>query len=484
MANLRRPLVITFLSGSGSTVVNLLVSIVLARMLTPSEIGVFSITYVFVNIAHIFRDFGVAAYLEREPELTRERIRAAMGVLYSSSWLIALVLFIASGWISAYFNQEKIKPVMQVLALGFVFAPLGAVTHAMLVRQYAADKQAIVNAVGTFCYAASCLTFAAFGFGTMSLAWANLINIISTAIAFIPFRTKDLPWIPSLRNWGEILHFSVGSLITNCINAINDALPDMLLGKLGDAHRVGLFSRANSTVNIFSYIAGATINYGALRYISTSHHKGESIAPILSKNIALLTGIGWPALALTTVLGSEIVLTLYGQQWVFCVSAIPALALAAAVNMMFNYNPIALTAIGKPYLSAIPIAVMAIMRISLALAFFSASIESFSWVICLATVLAAPAMLFLQTKLLQYPARDLLKAVLPSAVVSVICWVAGYLLLPLVPGGLPHLVTLLLLAPFLAAIWYVSLRLLRHPLVHELHAIANGVRTRIQGLFA
>jgi O-antigen/teichoic acid export membrane protein len=55
MPSLRRSLSITFLASNGATAVNFLVTIVLARLLTPAENGIFSIAYVLVSVAHIFR---------------------------------------------------------------------------------------------------------------------------------------------------------------------------------------------------------------------------------------------------------------------------------------------------------------------------------------------------------------------------------------------------------------------------------------------
>ena len=82
MANLRRSLVINFFSTSGATLMKFVVSVLLARILSPSEIGVFSMTVVFDGIAQIFRDFGVAAYLQREHELTPDKIRSATAVAF------------------------------------------------------------------------------------------------------------------------------------------------------------------------------------------------------------------------------------------------------------------------------------------------------------------------------------------------------------------------------------------------------------------
>ncbi|MET0961390.1 MAG: oligosaccharide flippase family protein, partial [Noviherbaspirillum sp.] len=259
---------INFFSSTGATIVQFIVSIMLARMLSPGEIGVFSMTIVLVNIAHIFRDFGVGAYVQRERELTPEKMRAAIGVMFTTSWFIAAALFLSTDAISVWFKEPAMAPVMKVLAIGFLFIPFGSISNALLTREFAAGKQAIVNVVGTTTFAVTCLGLAYLGFGTMSMAWANLANILACAIAYVPLRPKNLPWMPSFRNWRKVIHFGVGTLLSNCLASINNAAADILLGKLGNATLVGLFSRASSTVSIFSYIAGSTVNYGSMSYIS------------------------------------------------------------------------------------------------------------------------------------------------------------------------------------------------------------------------
>lgn len=479
MANLRRSLVINFFSSTGATIVQFIVSLVLARMLSPAEIGVFSMTVVFINIAHIFRDFGVGTYLQREPELTEAKMRAAIGVMFSTSWLIGIAMFFSSGYISRWFNEPAMLPVMQVLAIGFFFIPFGSITHSMLTREFAAGKQAIVNVVGTGAFSITCLGLAALGFGTMSMAWANLVNILACALAYIPLRPKILPWLPSFRNWRHVMHFGVGSLLSNCLGSINNALPDILLGKLGNATLVGLFSRASSTVSIFTYVAGSTVNYGSLSYISQTHHRKEPLGPLLNRATSLLTGVGWTALALTYVFSHEIIATLYGDKWLPAVPAIDALLLSSAIGMMFNYTATSLTAIGRPYLSAVPIVAMLVTRGVFGYVLFTGDIASYSWSILAATLVAAPLMVYQHYVYLGHRFSSMLVALWPSAAVALICMAAAFLFKAILPASLPPMTVLLILALPLASVWYVALRLTNHPLSVELHQVANGLKARL-----
>lgn len=479
MAALRRSLVINFFVSSGAALLQFGVSVVLARILSPSEIGVFSMTVVFVNIAHIFRDFGVATYIQREAELTAEKIRSAIGVLFTTSWLIALLLLVASSWLGAWFKEPAITPVMRVLALGFMITPFGSITHALLVRELAADKQAVVSAVSTIGYCVVCIGLALLGCGTMSLAWANLANVCICAVAYIPFRPAGMPWLPSFRHWRGITHFGLGTLLANCTAAINNAIPDLLLGKLGNAHQVGLLSRANSTVSIFNYAAGSTVTYGAVSYLSQSHYRGETLVPVLTRATALLTGVGWPVFAFTALLGTDIVVTLYGVKWVACVPAILPLTIAAGLTMLFQYTPAALTAIGRPYLGAVPVTVTLLTRIAFGLLMYDGSLVTFAWAICLATVLTTPIMLLQQRRYFDFGIRQFLRGITPSVLVTLICTAACELMLLILPVSLTAPTRLAILALPLTAVWYGALRLTRHELRDEVHHLVAGVKVRL-----
>jgi O-antigen/teichoic acid export membrane protein len=448
-------------------------------MLSPAEIGVYSMTVVFVGIAHIFRDFGVATYIQREPDLTPEKMRSAIGVMFVTSWTISAILFALSQPLGQWFKEPAMVPVMRVLALGFVVIPFGSITHSLLIRELAAGKQAVVTAASTISYAVSCLTLGALGFGTMSLACANLFSLIVAALAYIPYRPAGMPWLPSFRHWRDIVHFGIGTLISSCLAEINASIPDLALGKLGSATHVGLFSRANSTVSIFRYVAGSTITYGAVSYMSQAHHRGEPLAPILSRATSLLIGVGWPAFAFTALLGADIVSALYGTKWLDCVPAITPLTIAAGVSMLFQYTPTALTAVGLPYLGAVSTAVTLLARIAFAACLFNGTIASFSWAICLATLVTAPVLVWQQRRHFGFGVRAFLQSLLPSAGVTAICMVACEGMRLLLPDSLPALVRLGILAVPLTLSWYLALRITKHELVGEVHHLVGGLISRL-----
>jgi O-antigen/teichoic acid export membrane protein len=309
----------------------------------------------------------------------------------------------------------------------------------------------------------------------MSMAWANLISVSVSALVGIPFRPKGTPWLPSFHHWRAIVHFGAGSLVSNCAVAVNNAIPDLLLGKLGSAHKVGLFSRANSTVSIFSYVAGSTVTYGAVAYLSQAHHRHDSLVPVIRRATSLLTGVGWPALAITALLADDIIITLYGKNWLDSVHAVLPLTIAAAVAMVFHYSPPAFSAIGRPFLGALPICINLVARIIFVLLLFNGHLEKFAWAICYAALASTPIMIFQQRRYFGYRTHDLLMTICASALVTLICLGACFGLLVLLPVTMssPSRLMVLILPTMVA--WYLALRVTRHHLIHEIHQLALGL---------
>ena len=475
MSTFRKSLAINFMASSGATLVMFVVSLVVARILTPAEIGIYSIAIVLVNIAHVFREFGVSSYLQRADGLTRLRVRSALGVAYAITWTVAAIVWFASDWVAHWFGYDAIGPVMRILAVSFLFIPFSSVALALLLREYDAKKIAVGTAVGTIAYSATAIGLALTGSGAASLAWANLANVLSTGLVYMALRPLHMAYLPRFRETGDILRFGTGALFTNLVQAGNNALPDLMLGKIGSARQVGLLSRANSTVSIFMYVAGSAITFGSQTYLAKAHHAGQSLEPLLHRAIGLVTAIGWPLLAVTMIVAEDMVVGLYGETWLPAAPAIVPLALMAAIDLTFHYHTAAFNAIGRPYLASMPLLGTALFRIGLGLALWNGDIVSFGWAMMLATLASSSVWLTLQRKYLGCGPSAFARMLLPSAVVAVVCAGVAYISqLAIAQFGIGWpILRLLLLGVPVTACWLAMLRVLRHPLFNEVAMLAG-----------
>ena len=466
--HLRRSIAITFLSSNFSNVVQFAVTVILSRLLTPSEVGIFSITVIIVNIIAIFRDFGVSSYIQRERDLTEDKIRAALGLLISSSWFLAAVIYLTSDRIAAYYGQPGIQQVLHVLSISFILVPFASFHYSLMARNLEAGKQAIVNAVGTITYAVACTTFAWQGLSYMSMAWANVLNIAATIAVYLWLRPKNTPWFPSFRNWGPQMKFGGGAILGGLVDRIHTSIPDLVLGKVSGPHDVGLYSRANGLVGIFQQIAGPTINYNAVPFIAKNYHEKQPLSPIISKAAAYLTGISWPAFIVTAVFAEEIIRTLYGPKWLAAAPVAVYICIQSAVRMGYSLNGAALTAIGRPYLSAIIAGIAVAARLAVLALLNAQNLVTFAIALCIADIVSLAAPIIIMSRTTGFTARDAVAAHWPSLKVGCACILCAVGLKWMLPTQLPDVPKLLIVSLLVPVTWIIGIYQFKHPLMQEI----------------
>lgn len=425
MISVRQKVALQFVVSNLALIANFVLSIVLARLLTPQEIGIFSMSAVLMAVAHVFRDFGVTAFIKREKELTPDTLRNALGVLLITSWSVAAAMFFSAPYWAHFFHEAQVLLVVRVLALGFVFIPFGAIPMAILSREMAVEKSARITAVTSVVYFGSSVGLALAGFGAMTMAWANLVNIIVSGAMARWVVDRPLPWLPGFRQLHDIVHFGLGNLLTALLKAADNALPDILLGRWMTPAAVGLFSRANSTVNMVGTALLPTVNFFALPYMAKVHHTHGPVAGEYLRASSLINALMLPALAAIAVLAHDIVSLLYGRAWLEAVPAIPWLCLSYAISSLFTLSAPALTGVGKPYAAIGPNAVLVAAKVACAVWLMDGTLHTFALAVALGQLLSVPYYLWIHERYLglRWTAwtRSTISLVVQALVVGCVC---------------------------------------------------------------
>ena len=478
MSSVRQKVALQFAVSTLALVANFVLTIALARLLSPQDIGIFSMSAVLMAVAHVFRDFGVSAYIKREKELTSEKLRNALGVLLITSLSMAAAMYLSAPLWAEFFREPQVIQVVQVLALGFFFIPFGAIPMAILNREMAVEKSARVTAVTTVVYFGTSIGLALAGFGPMTMAWANLVNIIVTGAMARWMLARPLPWLPSFRLSRGIVHFGLGNLLTTLLKAADNALPDVLLGRWMTPAAVGLFSRANSTVSMVGTALLPTVNYFALPYMAKVHHSDGPVASEYLRSTSLINSLILPALAAIAVLAHDIVSFLYGSAWLEAAPAIPWLCLAYAFSSLFTLSVPALTGIGKPYAAIGPNALIVVTKVACAAWLMDGTLSTFALAMALGQLLSVPYQLWVHQHYLSLPWTSWAKSTLPlvaqTALVGGVCLgIRGALPEDIAPWAAIVATGLGALAAFLTGCFAFSL-----PLAAELKRLQHSVLNR------
>lgn len=346
MTGVRKSLLLSILDSYLGLVLHLASTVIISRLLTPAEVGVFAIAVVFSALASTFRDFGVAEYLIQERELTPEKIRAAFALNIIVSWTMAALLFGGSYPAALFYREEGVGQVMRILSMSFILVPFGAVTHAWFRRELNYRPIVICNllsSVGSFIVAVS---LALLGYGYLSLAWSTFAGIVVVVLATAWFRPKDFPRWPGLKGIGAAFHFGKFASLIYIFAQFGKGAPELIIGRARGPADVGIFSRANGLVEVFNRIVIRPVMAVVMPYFANQDRETGDISVAYRHSVAMVTAVGWPFLAVMGVLAYAAIRIIYGDQWLAATSVAQVLCLACAIELLYLPSREALLACG------------------------------------------------------------------------------------------------------------------------------------------
>ncbi|HQC96613.1 MAG TPA: lipopolysaccharide biosynthesis protein, partial [Aquabacterium sp.] len=304
-----------FIDRTASLVIAIASSMVIARLLSPADIGVFSVVMVLMSFLSSWRDFGAGQYLVQEPDLTDDRIRAVWTLQLCIGAGLALIALATSGLVARFYNEPRMAPIMWLLALSYLINPFGSLTYAWLMRTMRFEALTLMRASAALSGAAVSIGCAWTGLGAISLAWGSLASIVGNALVSLFFRPRGFPLLPGLREVRRVLQFGTRLTSSSLIETAAKGAPELILGKLQGMSAVGQFSRANGLLSMLTTLVTDAVGSVALPMFARQRREGGDMGHAFVRGNGYMTVVCWCFAAYLGVMAGPMILLLYGPQW-------------------------------------------------------------------------------------------------------------------------------------------------------------------------
>ena len=224
---------------------------IISRLLTPSEVGVFSIAAGLVALVHMLRDFGVSEYVIQAPVLDESLVRTVFTMNLVIAWCLGGVIVAASGAIGTFYADIGVARVLRVLGVVFFLLPFGTTAMALLKREMEFGKLTKIRIGESVVRSCTAVALAYAGFSYMSMAWSALAGIVVMIVGCTiwgwQYRVKGV----SFSHWKSVLHFGSNRTISDVANQLGEQSASLVIGKMLGMTDTGLFSRGYGVVNMY-----------------------------------------------------------------------------------------------------------------------------------------------------------------------------------------------------------------------------------------
>lgn len=342
----RRALGISAFAQGITFAMNLVNVVVVSRLLTPSEIGVFSVAVSFQAIIHVFREFGVTQYLIQAKAITNEQFRAAFSLTLMFSWTIALILFFGAGPLARFYSHEGVASVLALLAINFILMPFGTPSIGMLRRELRFDSLAFIRIANITVATMVTIAAAWFGQSYLSMAWGAIAGHLTSLLAVSFIRPEGLFMLPSFRGIKTVMRFGSLSSAATLVRELGTSAPDLVLGRTLGFSAVAYYSRAAGLRDMLLGRLVAVVNGVHFPTFAEAIRGGANGAELYTRANGYLIAITVPTMALLALLAEPLILFFFGEQWVVSAPLATLLCLFAVITAPYALANLSLIAGG------------------------------------------------------------------------------------------------------------------------------------------
>ena len=345
--SVRRSLIIALAQRYTKILIMFPTVMTISRLLTPAQIGVYSVAVAFVSLAHMLRDLGVSEYLVQESNLNELKSRSAFTVTLAFAWFLALIIFLGAPWISSFYHEEGLESVLRILSINFLIIPFGSTVISLLQREMRFGILYKINIGQQLMQSGVSISLAALGFGYIGLAWASVCGMIATTVGCLvwgrAYRIKGL----SLAHWRSVMRFGVVRATGDIITRLGASAPDFVVGRMLGFTDVGLYSRGYGLINLYRQNIVSAFNAVTFPAFARDHRNNANAHETFLKSLTVLTGISWPFLAFAGLMAFPVMRAVFGPQWDAAIPILQISCAAAFIGTLVFQCGYYLTAIGR-----------------------------------------------------------------------------------------------------------------------------------------
>jgi O-antigen/teichoic acid export membrane protein len=322
---------------------------ILARLLEPSDFGLMAIASVVIGFSQLFIDMGVSNVIIFKQKVSDKELSS----LYWLSIIIGVVLFILvfllSPLIANFYENAKLKPIIQIVAITFFIKPWGQQLMVILQKNMRFNDIAITDVFSRIISFISVILLAYHGYGVFSLVYGTLVYALVSTIGYNYFgRTLYQPQYHfKLSEVKEFLNFGLYQMGDKTINYFASEMDTILIGKLLGTEALGIYKVAKDlTIKPYSVI-NPIITKVTFPLMSKMNNDIKRLKSLFIKTLGYLSNVNFPVYILLFILAKPIVLILFGDEWIKAIPIVQILSITFALRSIGNPSGVLLLSLGK-----------------------------------------------------------------------------------------------------------------------------------------
>ncbi len=312
--------------------VTFVVSIILARLLSPEEYGLIGILTIFIAIFNAIVDSGFTNALIRKQDATDADYSTVFYTNLVLSVFLATTLFCCAKPIAVFFERPELVSLTQVMSSVVVINALAIVQRARTTKAIDFKTQTKITFISSIGSGVIGIAMAYMDYGVWALVGQQISNQLLSTIFFWIYNK----WMPKLIfswvSFKEMWAFGSKLLVSGLIDTAWKEVYQVVIGKCYSPATLGLYTRAKQFADLCSSNLTSVVqrvSYPVLSSIQDDRIRLKSAYQRVIKTTMLPTFVLMLGMA---ACAEPMIQVLIGEQWIECV---PMLQIICTYGMLY-----------------------------------------------------------------------------------------------------------------------------------------------------
>ncbi|MBN2133910.1 MAG: lipopolysaccharide biosynthesis protein [Sedimentisphaerales bacterium] len=321
-------------------------TMVLARLLIPSDYGVIGMVMVVVSFAVMFKDAGLTMATVQRETISHEQISTLFWLNVLISILLTLGVLIGSPVVAWFYGKPELTAITAALSLSFLVSGLSIQHQALLRRHMQFGTLAVIQIASYFANLVVTILLALAGWRY----WALVGGTLTTALSGTLLTWMFCPWLPGRMHRGtgvrDMLKFGGHLTGFNFVGYFSRNTDNILIGRFLGADALGLYAKAYQLFMLPIGQIAVPMTQVAVPVLSTLRNQPERYTKYYQRLLDIMASLVMPVTVYCAIEANFLIRVLLGPTWVGAVSVFRILAVAGFIQAIAGTRGLVLLSCG------------------------------------------------------------------------------------------------------------------------------------------
>lgn len=306
------------------------VSIILARLLSPDDYGLLGIIGIFTVVCNAIINGGFSSALIRKKDVSEKDYNTTFIVNLIASVILYTILFVSAPLIAKFFNREELVSLTRVSSLAMVIGALAIVQHTRLTKRIDFKTQTKITFVSSIVSGVVGISMAILNFGV----WALVVQILTSQILSTILLWIYNHWKPKLdfnkNSFNELFGFGWKMMVSGILDSLWTQLNQVIIAKFYNTATLGQYTRADHYSQLLSSNLTSVIQRVTYPVLSEIQDDNERMVAAYRKVIKLTMFVTFAAMFALGAISEPLIHCMIGEKWHEAATYLPLICLIGA----------------------------------------------------------------------------------------------------------------------------------------------------------